>query len=89
MFDWYHDAELCLAYLIDVNTNNKLTTFERSEWFKRGWTLQELLAPRMVVFLTKEWDVIGHKGHSAHGDHPHLTGPGIEQAIARITGINE
>src|SRR4051812_9629963 len=25
--------------------------FQRSQWFQRGWTLQELLAPSAVVFL--------------------------------------
>ena len=31
----------------------------RSRWFKRGWTLQELLAPSNVVFYTANWSIIG------------------------------
>ncbi|UNI24633.1 hypothetical protein JDV02_010366 [Purpureocillium takamizusanense] len=35
-------------------------SFERSRWFTRGWTLQELLAPRRrVIFLSQSWRRIG------------------------------
>lgn len=30
-------------------------TFKRSAWFTRGWTLQELLAPRDLTFLCLDW----------------------------------
>jgi hypothetical protein len=33
----------------------------RSRWFKRGWTLQELLAPRIVEFYNKEGDFLGDR----------------------------
>ena len=33
--------------------------FRTSSWFTRGWTLQELLAPREVVFFDIDWHVIG------------------------------
>ncbi|KAM5355593.1 hypothetical protein ACJ41O_002239 [Fusarium nematophilum] len=29
-------------------------------WFTRGWTLQELLAPRHVGFLSRDWRLIGN-----------------------------
>ena len=32
-----------------------------SDWFKRGWTLQELLAPEIVVFFNHHWVEIGTK----------------------------
>ena len=35
--------------------------FQRSEWFTRGWTLQELLAPARVEFLGQSWTKIGNK----------------------------
>ncbi|KAG6327603.1 hypothetical protein ID866_11486, partial [Astraeus odoratus] len=31
------------------------------EWFSRGWTLQELIAPRDVKFFNKNWQPIGDK----------------------------
>jgi hypothetical protein len=65
MFRWYRSAAVCYAYLADVGLMSfqygAMMDFMRSEWFERGWTLQELLAPGVVVFLAKDWSVIGHK----------------------------
>jgi len=35
--------------------------FARSRWFTRGWTLQELIAPRNVEFFDKDWSRAGDK----------------------------
>ncbi|RYN80660.1 hypothetical protein AA0119_g13495 [Alternaria tenuissima] len=35
--------------------------FKQSRWFKRGWTLQELLAPRSVEFFSREGERLGDK----------------------------
>ncbi|KAH6612868.1 hypothetical protein B0J18DRAFT_69947 [Chaetomium sp. MPI-SDFR-AT-0129] len=32
-----------------------------SRWFKRGWTLQELIAPKDVFFYSKQWFPLGSK----------------------------
>lgn len=65
MFAWYRDAAVCYAYLADVLTSGDPrrpgSAFRYSRWFTHGWTLQELIAPRIVVFLSREWDVIGTK----------------------------
>lgn len=89
MFKWYQNAELCLAYLEDVKTVEDKTSFQKSEWFRRGWTLQELVAPRTVVFLTEKWQVIGNKGASSSHYNGSATGPGLEKDIATVTGISE
>ncbi|KAK7179586.1 HET domain containing protein, partial [Paraphaeosphaeria sporulosa] len=34
---------------------------QRSRWFTRGWTLQELLAPSVVEFFSREWCKLGDK----------------------------
>ncbi|KAK6413718.1 hypothetical protein LTR95_017828, partial [Oleoguttula sp. CCFEE 5521] len=87
MFDWYQNAELCIAYLADVATAEDMRGFENSEWFKRGWTLQELLAPQIVVFVTAAWQVIGHKG-SASGSNPVLSvGRELGDTTARVTDL--
>ncbi|KAK4628835.1 Vegetative incompatibility protein HET-E-1 [Fulvia fulva] len=65
MFKWYRNAAVCYAYLKDVRSTNDyqgaMLDLMRSEWFHRGWTLQELLTPGVVVFLTTDWKVLGHK----------------------------
>lgn len=37
-----------------------------SRWWTRGWTLQELLAPKNVAFFTLDWTLLGHKSGIAH-----------------------
>ncbi|KAM5531397.1 hypothetical protein V8D89_014921 [Ganoderma adspersum] len=65
MFVWYRDSAVCYAFLADVPRDEDLrapgSRFHYSRWFKRGWTLQELIAPRDVVFLSREWTVLGSK----------------------------
>ncbi|KAI0369028.1 HET-domain-containing protein, partial [Pilatotrama ljubarskyi] len=64
MFAWYQEAWICLAFLSDVRGGEdplaERSSFRRSRWFTRGWTLQELIAPHAdMVFLAKDWTVIG------------------------------
>lgn len=70
MFDWYRRAEVCYAYLTDVNLvstyhSTKEKSFRNSAWFTRGWTLQELLAPQWVEFYDVNWKEIGTKSSLA------------------------
>jgi len=52
MFNWYRDSEVCYAYLLDVvSLQEEGFGFGTSKWFTRGWTLQELLAPKKLVFF--------------------------------------
>lgn len=54
MYKWYGKAATCYAYLVDVpnpaTTDETLldSRFANSCWFRRGWTLQELIAPRQT-----------------------------------------
>src|SRR3954447_12685662 len=58
MFRWYHHAAKCFVFLSDVSVGLNEETWEpdlrKSRWFTRGWTLQELLAPRSVDFFSRE-----------------------------------
>ena len=60
MFTWYQGAAKCYVYLSDVTFKGG-KGFEQSEWFSRGWTLQELLAPPDILFLDADFIVIGSK----------------------------
>lgn len=71
MFRWYHDANKCYVYLSDVSTRKRNheggsqhvweSSFRTSRWFTRGWTLQELLASKVVEFFSRERELLGNK----------------------------
>jgi hypothetical protein len=46
-----------------------------SRWFRRGWTLQELIAPKVLEFLAEDWSHIGTK-------------LSLQDSISAITGIS-
>jgi hypothetical protein len=79
MFNWYRHAALCGACLSDVNSAEdpaiEDSPFTRSRWWTRGWTLQEFLAPSIVVFLASDWKEIG-------------TRTTLEMVASRIIGIS-
>ncbi|KAF1818520.1 uncharacterized protein K489DRAFT_374151 [Dissoconium aciculare CBS 342.82] len=87
MFRWYRNAELCIAQLASIATGTLPSDIGQDEWFRRGWTLQELLAPRLVVFLTKDWRVIGSKGSSLYHYEDTFVGPDLGAEISSITRI--
>lgn len=84
MFHWYQDAAICYVYMNTVPGSAsrgemegaQLQAFRCSDWFTRGWTLQELLGPERVVFLDRRWTMLGTKDSLA-------------KEISRITTIEE
>ncbi|KIJ07196.1 hypothetical protein PAXINDRAFT_103062 [Paxillus involutus ATCC 200175] len=54
MFHWYRASGLTIVYLADVAVTEE-DVLKRSKWFRRGWTLQELLAPRAIQFYKSDW----------------------------------
>ncbi|KAI1791122.1 hypothetical protein LXA43DRAFT_440791 [Ganoderma leucocontextum] len=73
MYRYYSLAEICYAYLGDVSQvvgglYSRVwhgSGFMESRWHTRGWTLQELIAPTFLIFLSKEWRVLGTKANLA------------------------
>jgi hypothetical protein len=70
MFSWYKRAKKCYALLSDVSVptaediprqSTWEASFRNSEWFKRGWTLQELIAPESVAFFSSDGYRLGDK----------------------------
>ncbi|KAF2726443.1 HET-domain-containing protein, partial [Polyplosphaeria fusca] len=67
MFRWYKGAVKCYVFLRDVSVAADASqstweaSFLASEWFTRGWTLQELIAPASVEFFSCEGRRIGDK----------------------------
>ncbi|KAJ4294576.1 hypothetical protein N0V90_008267 [Kalmusia sp. IMI 367209] len=79
MFKWYRRAARCIVYLSDLDSAalspDLSADFGRCRWFTRGWTLQELIAPRDVHFYDANWRHYGRKRELA-------------PLIAQITGIS-
>lgn len=75
MFKWYSDAVVCITYMSDVRKSLGVTTGPQvfydsqtgrpSVWFTRGWTLQELLAPKNMQFYDQRWEFLGTKNRLA------------------------
>ena len=67
MYRYYSLADVCYVYLGDVMTRSldvlekPYSDFRSSRWHRRGWTLQELIAPELVVFLSRSWELLGTK----------------------------
>ncbi|KAI6002318.1 heterokaryon incompatibility protein-domain-containing protein [Pisolithus orientalis] len=70
MYRWYRNSQMCYVYLNDVDDSVFPTKQDSSkfglyngwpEWFSRGWTLQELIAPGEVEFFNRNWVSIGTK----------------------------
>jgi hypothetical protein len=77
MFRYYREAGVCYVHLSDVPPIEDPTfeqAFTKARWFTRGWTLQELLAPRDVQFFAKDWSLVGAKAD-------------MVDSISDITGI--
>ncbi|KAH9951178.1 hypothetical protein B0H21DRAFT_719948 [Amylocystis lapponica] len=47
MYRWYRGSAVCIAHLTSTSS---LEDMSKDEWFTRGWTLQELLAPSRIKF---------------------------------------
>ncbi|KAK5312608.1 hypothetical protein LTR93_011270 [Exophiala xenobiotica] len=82
MFRWYRDSAKCYVYLSDVSVSHEdqystptwEPAFRKSRWFTRGWTLQELLAPKIVEFYSRDGRYLGDRNT-------------LEQQIHEITKI--
>ena len=85
MYRWYANAKVCYAYLHDVDGSSFPTKKDNAkypewngwpEWFSRGWTLQEMIAPSNVQFFNRNWQLIGRKKM-------------LSRPLTRITGVPE
>ncbi|KAK3676846.1 hypothetical protein LTR78_003050 [Recurvomyces mirabilis] len=100
MYDWYKHSSLCITYLSDVHYNSEgprtdwvfhdaIASMKHSEWFSRGWTLQELIAPPRILFLSSEWTILGHITSHFILDDGLVPGyPPLQAHISSITGID-
>ncbi|KAI1115590.1 HET-domain-containing protein [Nemania sp. NC0429] len=85
MFKWYRNAKRCYVFLQDVTGSENDPSFRKSRWFTRGWTLQELLAPKLVSFYDRDWNIIG----TIHDDALRITDDDSQlcDVVSSITSI--
>ncbi|KAI3319653.1 HET-domain-containing protein [Xylariaceae sp. AK1471] len=80
MFAWYSDADVCYAFLVGapnrLDTAESRIAFQSVRWFKRGWTLQEMLASTYMEFFADDWTPLGTK-------------KALSKLLAEATGIDE
>ncbi|KAJ4392989.1 hypothetical protein N0V93_002193 [Gnomoniopsis smithogilvyi] len=84
MYRLYQDSKICYVYLQDAPSpayqrdarEAKLSMLRKCRWAKRGWTLQELIAPNIVHFYSEDWTYQGQRGSSY-----------FAEALSEVTGI--
>lgn len=59
----------------ELSSEFKAAELKNSRWFKRGWTLQELIAPSEVLFYSRYWKIMGRKSV-------------MRQFLSEVTGID-
>ncbi|KAJ4301912.1 hypothetical protein N0V90_004008 [Kalmusia sp. IMI 367209] len=82
MYRWYQKSAICIVFLADagpIPDDTKPVEYldyalRDSRWITRGWTLQELIAPHLVSFYDRDWNLICDKRDNL-------------RAISLVTGI--
>lgn len=77
MYRYYQEAQVCYVYLADATRKGR-GSLRHCRWFRRGWTLQELIAPQRVAFYDQAWEYCGDK-----------TDKDLLRLISSITSIDE
>jgi hypothetical protein len=83
MFVWYHHSALTIVYLSDVPPSSVSGALARSAWNTRGWTVQEFIAPKVILFYQNNWTLY-------LDDHTpnHKESAAIMQELKNATGID-
>ena len=54
MFKWYRRSAMVIVFLRGVLSSSRRGALVRSIWNTRGWTLQEYIAAKVVLFYTED-----------------------------------
>jgi hypothetical protein len=93
MYHYYANSKVCYVYLGDLVSGRSLDTndddggydsveFRSCRWLKRGWTLQELIAPSDLIFYNQSWSIVGKLARFEALDSS------LSQRLADATGID-
>lgn len=85
MYRWYYNACACYVYLSDFTLEDQnslsepdqlLWALKQCRWFTRGWTLQELIAPKVLNIFDASWSFVASRSEVAN-------------ILAEITNVDE
>jgi hypothetical protein len=65
---WEYDSDLEGTFE-DEYEKNETKKIHEARWFTRGWTLQELLAPKVIKFFSEEWELLGDRDELVDSIH--------------------
>ncbi|KAF8552129.1 hypothetical protein OG21DRAFT_1486431 [Imleria badia] len=84
MYIWYEKAAETIVYLADVLSSAELgdLALTNSRWMTRAWTLQELLASKVIRFYNRDWQPYMNDVHSNHKESPTIV-----QELAKAMGV--
>ncbi|KAG1793170.1 uncharacterized protein HD556DRAFT_524563 [Suillus plorans] len=83
MFVWYRHSALTIVYLCDVPPSSRPGALASSVWNQRGWTFQEFVAPKVVIFYQKDWSL-----YLDDRSPNHKESPAIMKELEDATGID-
>ncbi|KAG1800320.1 uncharacterized protein HD556DRAFT_1439176 [Suillus plorans] len=83
MFVWYRHSALTIVYLSDVSPSSQPGALGRSVWNERGWTFQEFVAPKVVIFYQNDWSL-----YLDDRSPNHKESLAIMEELEGATGIN-
>ncbi|KIK32608.1 hypothetical protein CY34DRAFT_814180 [Suillus luteus UH-Slu-Lm8-n1] len=84
MFVWYHHSALTIIYLSDVPPSSKSGALAKSVWNTRGWTVQEFIAPKVILFYQNNWTL-----YLDDRTPNHKESVAIMQELKNATGIDQ
>ncbi|KAI6094847.1 hypothetical protein F5141DRAFT_1014544 [Pisolithus sp. B1] len=82
MYKWYMGSAAMLVFLADIAHPSKPGDLMCSFWMTRAWTLQELLAPKVILFYDSEW-----KTYLGNASVNHKESPEIMRELADVIKI--
>ncbi|KAG0701869.1 heterokaryon incompatibility protein-domain-containing protein [Suillus ampliporus] len=83
MFVWYRHSALTIVYLSDVSPSSEPGALANSVWNTRGWTVQEFLAPNVILFYRNDWTLYLDDRSSNH-----KKSDTIMEELQKSTGID-
>ncbi|KAG1723757.1 heterokaryon incompatibility protein-domain-containing protein, partial [Suillus lakei] len=84
MFRWYENSAICIVHLAQ---SGNIKDIRKDEWIRRGWTLQELLAPRKIKFFNARWMPMTHDENDKAPSMEIDGSSDILRALEKATGI--